>query len=43
MSPDRARLRKHMKERAIQRAELDLQIAEEWFPVDEEASEDGRE
>lgn len=33
----RARLRKRMKERAAKRADLDLQIAEEWFPVDEEA------
>ena len=33
----RARLRKRMKERAVKRANLDLHIAEEWFPVDEEA------
>lgn len=32
----KARLRKRMKERGVMRAELDLQIAEEWFPVDEE-------
>ena len=33
----RAGLRKRMNERAIKRADLELQIAEEWFPVDEEA------
>ena len=33
----RAHLRKRMKERALKRADLDLRIAEEWFPVDEEA------
>ncbi|MBZ5637788.1 MAG: hypothetical protein LAO51_03415 [Acidobacteriia bacterium] len=38
----KARLRKLMKERAVRRAELDLEIAEEWFPVDQE-SWDGRE
>jgi len=33
----KTRLRKRMKERALKRADLDLKIAEEWFPVDEEA------
>jgi CopG family transcriptional regulator/antitoxin EndoAI len=33
----RAGLRKRMKERALARADLDLRIAEDWFPVDEEA------
>jgi CopG family transcriptional regulator/antitoxin EndoAI len=33
----RANLRKRMKDRAVKRAELDLRIAEEWFPIDEEA------
>ena len=33
----KARIRRRMKERAVKRADLDLQIAEEWFPVDEEA------
>jgi CopG family transcriptional regulator/antitoxin EndoAI len=33
----KARIRKRMKERAVKRAELDLQIAEEWFPIDKEA------
>ena len=33
----RTRLRKRMKERALARAALDVRIAEEWFPVDEEA------
>jgi CopG family transcriptional regulator/antitoxin EndoAI len=32
-----ARLRKRMKDRALKRAELDLRIAAEWFPVDEDA------
>ena len=32
----KARLRKLMKERAVKRADLDLEIAEEWFPVDQE-------
>jgi hypothetical protein len=31
-----------MKERALARADLDLQIAEEWFPIDEEAWHDKR-
>jgi CopG family transcriptional regulator/antitoxin EndoAI len=38
----RAGLRKRMKERALARADLDLQIAEEWFPIDEEAWHDKR-
>ena len=33
----KARLRKVMKERARKRSDLDLQIAEEWFRVDQEA------
>jgi CopG family transcriptional regulator / antitoxin EndoAI len=33
----KARLRRRMKERAVTRADLDLEIAQEWFPVDEEA------
>ena len=37
----KARLRKRMKERAVKRADLDLEIAEEWFPVDQETW-DGR-
>jgi CopG family transcriptional regulator/antitoxin EndoAI len=32
----RARLRKLLREGARQRAERDLRLAEEWFPVDEE-------
>jgi CopG family transcriptional regulator/antitoxin EndoAI len=32
----KARIRKRMKERAIKRADLDLQIVEEWFPIDED-------
>lgn len=36
---DKARLRSNMKERALRRAELDRQIAEEWFPIDQEAWE----
>lgn len=39
----KARLRKLVKERALARAELDLQIAEEWFPVDQEAWDGKRE
>ena len=35
----KARLRRLMKKRAIQRADLDLRMAEEWFPVDQEAWE----
>lgn len=31
------RIRKRMKERAVERADLDLQIAEEWFSIDEDA------
>lgn len=30
-------LRKRLEEGAINRAERDLHIAEEWFPIDEEA------
>ena len=33
----RAHLRKQMKKRAMERADLDLKIAEEWFLLDEEA------
>ena len=33
----RAALRKNLKEGAIRDAELDLAIAEEWFPLEEEA------
>jgi CopG family transcriptional regulator/antitoxin EndoAI len=33
----KTRLRKRMKERAQKRAVLDVRIAEEWFPIDEEA------
>lgn len=32
----KARIRKRMKERAIKRSDLDLQIVEEWFPIDED-------
>jgi len=35
----KARLRQLMKERAIKRADLDLQIAADWFPVDEQSWE----
>ena len=38
----KARLRKRMKARAVHRADLDVQIAEEWFPVDEEAWDGNR-
>jgi len=38
----KARLRKLMKERAVRRADLDLQIAEEWFPIDQETWESRR-
>ena len=33
----KTRLRRRMKERAQKRAALDVRIAEEWFPIDEEA------
>lgn len=33
----RANLRKHLKEGAIREAEMDLRLAEEWFPLEEEA------
>ena len=33
----RARLRQLLKEGALRRAERDLRIAEEWFPLEEEA------
>ena len=39
----KARLRRLMKERARKRADLDLRIAEEWFPVDQEAWDDKEE
>jgi CopG family transcriptional regulator/antitoxin EndoAI len=35
----KARLKKLMKERAVKRADLDLEIAEEWFSVDQETWE----
>ena len=35
----KASIRKLMKERAIKRADLDLQIAAEWFSLDQEAWE----
>ncbi len=33
----RATLRRRLKDGAIREAELDLQLAEEWFPLEEEA------
>lgn len=33
----RAKLRKRLKEGAIRRAERDLQLAEDWFALEEEA------
>ena len=33
----RAEIRKRLKEGAIREAELDLKLAAEWFPVDDEA------
>jgi CopG family transcriptional regulator/antitoxin EndoAI len=38
----RANLRKRVKEGAIRRAERDLQLAEEWFNVDEAVWHGGR-
>jgi CopG family transcriptional regulator/antitoxin EndoAI len=38
----RANLRKRLKEGAIQRAERDLHLAEEWFTLDEEVWHGGR-
>jgi CopG family transcriptional regulator/antitoxin EndoAI len=38
----RANLRKRLKEGAVQRAERDLHLAEEWFTVDEEVWHGGR-
>lgn len=38
----RARLRKRLKEGAIRRAERDLQLAGEWFEIEEEAWPQGR-
>jgi CopG family transcriptional regulator/antitoxin EndoAI len=35
----RANLRKLLKEGALRNAKRDLEIAEEWFPLDEEAWE----
>jgi CopG family transcriptional regulator/antitoxin EndoAI len=32
----KARMKKRMRERAVERAELDLRIAEEWFGADRE-------
>ena len=34
---DKENLREQLKEGAIQRAERDLEIAVEWFPLEEEA------
>ena len=36
---DRASLRKRLKEGAVRRAERDLQLAEEWFTLEEEAGQ----
>ena len=38
----RSSLKKHLKEGAIRRASRDLQLTEEWFPLDEEAWNEGR-
>ncbi len=34
---ERRRLRATLKERALRRADRDRKIAEEWFPLDQEA------
>jgi len=38
----RLELRKRLKEGAIRRAPRDLQLTEEWFPLEEEAWNEGR-
>ena len=38
----RAQLRKKLREGAIRRADRDLQLTREWFPLDEEAWRHGR-
>ena len=38
----RANLRKRLKEGAVRRAERDLQVAEQWFSVDEDVWHGGR-
>jgi CopG family transcriptional regulator / antitoxin EndoAI len=38
----RSGLKKRLKEGAIRRAARDLQLTEEWFPLDEEAWNEGR-
>jgi CopG family transcriptional regulator / antitoxin EndoAI len=38
----RRELKKRLKEGAIWRAERDLQLTEEWFPLEEEVWNDGR-
>jgi len=38
----RANLKKRLKEGAILEAELDLRLAEEWFPLEEEAWQQSR-
>ncbi|MBI4481322.1 MAG: hypothetical protein HY652_00390 [Acidobacteria bacterium] len=42
MGLGRQNLRKRLKEGAIREAELDLRMAEEWFPLQEEAWEQRR-
>jgi CopG family transcriptional regulator/antitoxin EndoAI len=38
----RSDLKKRLKEGAIRRAERDLSLTEEWFPLEEEVWNDGR-
>ena len=38
----RRALKKRLKEGAIRRAERDLQLTEEWFPLEEEVWNEGR-
>jgi len=38
----RSALKKRLKEGALRRAPRDLQLTEEWFPLDEEAWNEGR-
>jgi CopG family transcriptional regulator / antitoxin EndoAI len=38
----RRELKKRLKEGAIRRAARDLQLSEEWFPLEEEAWNEGR-
>ena len=38
----RSEIKKRLKEGAIRRAARDLQLTEEWFPLDEEAWNEGR-